>query len=264
VQGFVGVMAKIKAEADEVWRRLSSAAARQMIMAFCDAKKAEHNQNMAFAQDTLRTQFLKDLADVGQFPKNVLLAGFANGRGDGIANPVIPVGAKAVEYKCTNCHWANLSTFPRGNVKDKEVFALREDDIVKADFKMHYTGSANGSDSCPGGTSTGNGFFRDVYNAVPLGPNNKACYISHSCFIPSVSAVALKGMDTSEKSLYTAILPWEAGSYLNFYRFSIELNEGHVTISQRIAAFIMEYITKPADELRLNGMPEAEAAMAAK
>ena len=126
-----------------------------------------------------------------------------------------------------------------------EFFAEKEN-LLRAHagvWKDHvYTDGMPTIDGAPGGTLEGFGILADVLNSVkPIGLPIVAAtaHIRSHCFVPAVSAVAIKDPDTDE-NLYANIdeIP-AAESELDEFKCASQ-NEAHTKITEELCTWIFD------------------------
>ncbi|GGV48566.1 esterase/lipase family protein [Streptomyces spectabilis] len=197
-------------------------------------------QHIAEWQDTpatskLRTEFLAALEEVGNWPRMPLLIGVANGVADGTGNGVEP-GQLAFEGKGLSVLGSRLLTQSPG--ERQLVAKLRV--VTPPPAKEVYTSGLPRIDGAPGGTLNSFEILADRFNALPpiLGFRSEAHIKSHS-FVPAVSAVAIRDLDTDEK-LYANISTLSPeDSELNEFRCASQ-NEGHTRITEELCTWILD------------------------
>jgi hypothetical protein len=173
--------------------QINSSAARQLLLwhiAECDDTPAE---------DPLRREFLDELERVGGWP-SIHKLGLANGSGSGVGNGVPP---GEVALTCTGLgHPFNTTTLYTQARGDNQLVAQLKSGLIKDPIKV-YTSEMLEFDGAPGGTLESFGIARDeIADKAPLG-STKSDYRS-ICFVPSVSAVAIRDPNDPE-SLYADI-----------------------------------------------------------
>ncbi|GAB2929289.1 esterase/lipase family protein [Streptomyces heilongjiangensis] len=170
-------------------RQMNSPAARQMLWRHHNPETGD----TGIAPE--RTQFLNALSQVGGWPSIPRKLALANGRGDG-TGLAIPPGETALKveriYPGTTFH-----TQAQGKdviVADlKRRFPAAEETVLTSDFPEF--------DGAPGGTLRSYGILADMLRKFGADIDLRH---EHVCFVPSVSAVAIRDLD-QQKDLYAAV-----------------------------------------------------------
>jgi hypothetical protein len=205
-----------------------------------------------------REDFLKALRDVGDWPKKPWKIGVANGLGNGQGNGNEP-GALALEGTGASLKAANPPPQLKLNVQSGQSaggnplvaelfvrpvtpFQPRKEDV--------YTSGIPAIGSAPGGTLDSFGIVADAFNKMtdetPIVAMRSVAHIRSHCFVPSVSAVAIRDVDT-EEALYTnidALDPKE--SELDEFRLASGENEEHTLMTDELCSWIIERIEQHA------------------
>ncbi|MEV0636985.1 thioesterase domain-containing protein [Streptomyces sp. NPDC050619] len=153
------------------------------------------------ATSELRLAFLRALEEVGNWPRarETRLIAIANGPDTGAGNGVAP-GTEAVIGKGLAVIGTELRTQSEGD--DQLVAKLR---VVTLPTREIRTSQLPDIDGAPGGTLHGFGILADALNEIPpllgFGVDNP---IREHCFVPAVSAIALREPATHD-DLYTPI-----------------------------------------------------------
>ncbi|GAA1226165.1 hypothetical protein GCM10009665_15900 [Kitasatospora nipponensis] len=155
---------------------IRSPAAQQLLYAW--VPDAKYEGPVATSSD-LRTQFLSELREFGQFPQRPRKLGVSNGTGDGTGRD-LPPGGEVFKYQVPVVVYAQANFQPDGGVR-KPIGEMRAAGQVRRGFTSHVPGL----DGVPGGTLDSFGKI-----AAALGAEIPAKY-EFSCFVPAVSAVAL-------------------------------------------------------------------------
>jgi hypothetical protein len=184
-------------------------------------------------EDPLRTAFLEELARVGGWPQRPRLIGVANGAGNGSGNGIAP-GKTALEV--TSGLYATTRLTIQDSAQDQEVAYLRAMFLPTTVRTSGYPQL----DSAPGGTLESFGIAADALTAA--GQETRADYRT-VCFVPAVSAVAVRGLDT-QADVYTDIssLP-EGDSELDEYRCAAD-NEEHTLITEELGTWILDRLPR--------------------
>ncbi|HET7013463.1 MAG TPA: hypothetical protein VFI65_06115 [Streptosporangiaceae bacterium] len=127
----------------------------------------------------LRTQFLSELSDFGQFPQRPRKLGVANGTGNGTGRD-LPPGGEVFKRQVPLVFYAQANFQPDGGVR-QAIGEMR----TLGQVRRGFTSYVPGLDGAPGGTLDSFGKI-----AAALGADIPDTYM-FSCFVPSVSAVAL-------------------------------------------------------------------------
>jgi pimeloyl-ACP methyl ester carboxylesterase len=170
-------------------RQMNSPAARQMLWRHYNPETGD----TGMAPE--RTQFLTELSQVGGWPRIPRMLALANGRGDG-TGLAIPAGETALKveriYPGTTFH-----TQAQGKdvivAELKRRFPPAEKTVLTSDFPEF--------DGAPGGTLRSYGILADMLRKFGAGIDLRH---EHTCFVPTVSAVAIRDLD-QQKDLYAAV-----------------------------------------------------------
>jgi hypothetical protein len=184
-------------------------------------------------EDPMRTAFLAELERVGWWPRRPRLIGVANGAGDGTGNSVAP-GKTALEV--TSGLYATTRLTIQDSAQDQEVAYLRAmflPTIVR-------TSGYPQLDSAPGGTLESFGIAADALTEA--GQVTRADFRT-VCFVPAVSAVAVRDIGTQE-DVYTDIsgLP-DGDGELDEYRCAAS-NEEHTLITEELGTWILDRLPR--------------------
>jgi hypothetical protein len=170
-------------------RQMNSPAARQMLWRHYDPATG------AIGIAPERTEFLRRLAEAGNWPRLPRILTLANGRGDGTGLDV-PPGETAL--KVDRIYPGTLfSTQAQG---DEVVVAELKRRFPAAEKTVRTTGFPE-LDSAPGGTLHSYGILDAMLRK--LGARTELRH-ADVCFVPSVSAVAIRDLD-QQKDLYADI-----------------------------------------------------------
>jgi hypothetical protein len=177
-----------------------------------------------------RIAFLKALQDVGNWPKIPRLLAVANGLGDGTGNG-IDTGKTAVSGKVLSAvSGTDLRTMPAA---PDDLAAILK--LIKR--KEVLVPSLPAVDGAPGGTLDSFKILADVLNGIPLmGVENP---IEEHCFVPAVSAVDLRDLDTND-DLYSNIDtldPTDSG--VDEYRLASH-NEPHTKVTEELCTWLLD------------------------
>ncbi|NEA46698.1 alpha/beta hydrolase [Streptomyces sp. SID10815] len=205
--------------------QMNSPAARQLLW--------RHVENWSDKPDVspLRTQFLDELDRVGGWPRIPRLLAVANGVGDGTGNDIQP-GTTAVKGKGLGITGTDLRTTATGS--DALAATLR---VVTQQKNDVLTEGLPDIDGAPGGTLESFQILADALNKViGLGVDNP---VEEHCFVPAVSAVAIRGVETHE-DLYTdidSLAPDEA--QVDDY-FCAMQNERHTKVTEELCTWLLD------------------------
>ncbi|MFF1712860.1 esterase/lipase family protein [Streptomyces sp. NPDC058268] len=186
--------------------------------------------------DKERIEFLAELERVGGWPRRPKKIGVANGVRTGVANGIDP-GVRAFHGKGLGITGTHLYTQPAG--EEKLVAQLRVVTLRKPQIR---TSGMPEIDGAPGGTLEGFGILADELNKIPaiIGLGSEAETREH-CFVPSVSAVALRDIDTHEK-LHDPFPEDSGDSELDEYLCASH-NEGHTLVTEELCTWILDRLS---------------------
>ncbi|MFJ8010861.1 esterase/lipase family protein [Streptomyces fagopyri] len=148
-----------------------------------------------------RRAFLRALEEVGNWPRSreLRLIALANGPGTGAGNGIRP-GVDALTGEGIAVSGTKLRTQAEG--ESQLVANLR---VVTTPNREVRTNGLPDIDGAPGGTLAGFGILADTLNALPpLAGFRVSNPVREHCFVPAVSAIALREPDTHD-DLYTPI-----------------------------------------------------------
>lgn len=198
----------------------------------------------------LREEFLDELEKVGNWPQKPRKIGVANGLGNGQGNGNEP-GALAFEGTGASLKDAILKAQTKLNVQSSqsaggdplvaELFVRPVNAFAKHEIR---TSGIPAIGSAPGGTLDGFGIVADKFNEMtdekPLLAMRSVAHIRSHCFVPSVSAVAIRDVDT-EEALYTKIDDLDPKeSELDEFCLASEENEEHTLMTEELCSWIIE------------------------
>ncbi|WP_399926586.1 esterase/lipase family protein [Streptomyces kanamyceticus] len=183
--------------------------------------------------DKERVEFLAELERVGGWPSRPKKIGVANGVRTGEGNG-IRGGEKAFHGKGLAITGTRLHTQSAGEnqlVAQLRVVTLRKPQI--------HTSGMPEIDGAPGGTLEGFGILADELDKIPaiIGLGSQADIREH-CFVPVVSAIALRDIDTQEK-LHDPFPENSEDSELDEYLCATH-NEGHTRVTEELCTWIMD------------------------
>ncbi|MEU6991592.1 hypothetical protein ABZ953_13165 [Streptomyces sp. NPDC046465] len=183
--------------------------------------------------DKERVEFLAELERVGGWPRRPRKIGVANGVRTGEGNG-IRGGERAFHGKGLAITGTRLHTQPAGErqlIAQLRVVTLRKPQI--------HTSGLPEMDGAPGGTLEGFGILADELDKIPalIGLGSEADIREH-CFVPVVSAIALRDIDTHEKLYGPVTASAEEESELDEFLCASQ-NEGHTTVTEELCTWIM-------------------------
>ncbi len=219
--------------------QINSPAARQLLLWHI----AEYNDTPA--EDPLRREFLDELNRVGWWPREPHKLALANGSGSGDDNGV-PPGAEAL--KCTGqLHIFNTTTLYTQASGDNELVAKLKCTVIDNPPSTEqpievYTNEMLEFDGAPGGTLESFGIARDVIATYAPLAVTKSDYRS-ICFVPSISAVAIRDPSNRE-NLYVDIseLPKE-DSELDEFLCATD-NQAHSLMTEELGRRLLDRLPK--------------------
>ncbi|MFE3826980.1 esterase/lipase family protein [Streptomyces sp. NPDC059092] len=208
---------------DTYLRQISSPAAQQMLWRYLDGVKGTPRES------PLRTEFKEQLQRVGSWPRIPRLLGVSSGRGDGVGNGV-RAGAKALT--CSGAAFDG-TYFLAQSQGEAEAAVLSG---VLGGPHTITTGGLAELDGAPGGTLESFGILGDALTA-----SGESVDTAHRsvCFVPSVSAIAIRDLDRQE-DLYANIdeLPPEE-SELDDYVLSGS-NDPHAGMTAELGEWVLD------------------------
>ncbi|GGV53980.1 hypothetical protein GCM10010277_52340 [Streptomyces longisporoflavus] len=183
--------------------------------------------------DKERIEFLAELERVGSWPRRPKKIGVANGVRSGAGNGIAP-GERAFHGRGLAITGTHLHT--QGAGEDQLVAQLRVVTLRKPQIRTSHLPEIDGA---PGGILEGFGILADELDKIPaiIGLGSEAEIREH-CFVPAVSAVALRDIDTHEK-LYDPFPEASEDSELDEY-LCADQNEGHTLVSGELCTWILE------------------------
>ncbi|MFC9085766.1 lipase family alpha/beta hydrolase [Nocardiopsis dassonvillei] len=183
-----------------------------------------------------RQEFLRALEEVGDWPQQPRLIALANGPDSGNGNGVAP-GVEAVKGKGLAVTGTELRTQPEGD--DQLAAKLR---VVTLPTREIRTSELPDIDGAPGGTLPGFGILANALNDLPAWLGFKVGNpVREHCFVPAVSAVALREPATRE-DLYTPISEEELEQApFHAVRFASQ-SEMHTLVTEELAMWFLDQL----------------------
>ncbi|MER7848135.1 hypothetical protein ABTZ03_29805 [Kitasatospora sp. NPDC096077] len=157
---------------------IRSEAAQQLLWAW--VPDAKYSGEVATASE-LRTEFVDELADLGNFPQRPRLLGLANGRGDGVGRP-LPAGEIAFDWKAAFNTASATARFQPDRGTGQPVGGMH----ILGELRRSTTTEVPALDGVPGGTLESFGLVADALKAE-IGEEYRS-----GAFVPAVSASAFK------------------------------------------------------------------------
>lgn len=173
--------------APDLRRQINSPAARQLLWRHIDTLFT------APREDPLRSEFLAELRAYGGWPVRPTKFGLANGAGDGIGNEV-PAGRLVLHGDTADF---GIELYAQDSGPGFVTAAMRYQDLIfeqKTDSLPRLDGAPGGMLEC---------FGIAVENLKQIDPYAECRYPS-AAFVPSVSAVAIRDLD-SDEAIYADI-----------------------------------------------------------
>lgn len=207
---------------DTYLRQIASPASQQMLWRYLDGMDGTPQES------PLRTEFKEQLRRVGEWPQIPLLLGVSSGRGDGVGNGV-RAGEKALSCAGPLFDGTHLSIQSQGDPAEVAVLngALGGPHTIT-------TGGLPELDGVPGGTLESFGILGDAL--ATFGENVDMVHRA-GCFVPSVSAVAIRDLDKDPNANIDELPPEE--SDLNDYLLSSE-NDSHAVMTPEIGEWVLD------------------------
>ncbi|MFI9273530.1 hypothetical protein ACIGXM_22855 [Kitasatospora sp. NPDC052896] len=208
---------------------IRSPAAQQLLCAW--VPDAKYSGPVATASE-LRTQFLAELEELGQFPVRPRKLGVANGTGNGTGRD-LPAGAQAFKKQLPLVYYVEANFQPdRG--EHQPIGEMRALGQVRRGFTSHVPGL----DGAPGGILDTFGDIAEALNAeIP-----DAYKLSN--FVPSVSSVALD-FDPAKWNIdpYEKVEAAHEKSALDEYKCDTR-NSEHSEVTRPLVDWIVEQLTR--------------------
>ncbi|GGO94185.1 esterase/lipase family protein [Wenjunlia tyrosinilytica] len=215
---------------DAMSKQINSDAARQLLVHHIDEYDAQ------VREDPMRGEFLDALREVGGWPRKLRKIGLANGAGHGVGNGV-PPGVEAL--KCTGAlHPLKGTTLYTQASGDDRLVAKLKSVLIADPIEVRTDGMLE-FDGAPGGTLDSFEIARQ--ELVKYG----ATQADHPsiCFVPTVSAVAIRDLDTAA-NLYADVsaLPPEDSELDEFICSSDNLL--HSKMTEELGTWLLERLPK--------------------
>ncbi|MFD8413230.1 esterase/lipase family protein [Streptomyces sp. NPDC059650] len=221
LQAFAHYLAPVD---DTYLRQIGSPASQQMLWRYLDAIDGTPKES------PLRKEFREQLQKVGGWPRIPRLIGVSSGRGDGVGNGV-RAGAKTLS--CSGPLFDGTYFLAQAQGDPAEVAVLNG--ILGGPHTIITRGFPE-LDGAPGGTLESFGLVGDTLKEF-----GEAVEMAHRsvCFVPSVSAVAVRDLDRQD-DLYTNIdaLPPEE-SELDDFMLSSD-NDPHAIMTPEIGEWVLD------------------------
>ncbi|MFJ4003577.1 esterase/lipase family protein [Streptomyces sp. NPDC090023] len=205
-------------------RQMTSPAARQLLWRHYDPMTGQNG----IAPE--RREFLEHLARVGQWPRIPRLLALANGRGDG-TGIAVPPGETVLKSERV---YPGTTFYAQAQGREVTVAELKR--RFPASEKTITTGDLPEMDGAPGGTLRSYGILADALKKAGAQVDLRHEEI---CFVPTVSAVALRDLD-QQKDLYANlddIAPDE--SEVDDYMWSATTTP-HTAVTEELATWLMD------------------------
>ncbi|MET7675142.1 esterase/lipase family protein [Streptomyces seoulensis] len=170
-------------------RQTNSPAARQMLWRHYDAMTGQNG----IAPE--RREFLKRLDEVGGWPRIPRILALANGRGDG-TGIAVPPGETVLKSERV---YPGTAFYAQAQGREVTVAELRR--RFPESEKTITTGDLPEMDGAPGGTLRSYGILADALKKAGAQVDLRHEEI---CFVPTVSAVAIRDLD-QQKDLYADV-----------------------------------------------------------
>jgi hypothetical protein len=186
-----------------------------------------------------RKDFLEALEDVGEWPKEIpRLLAVANGVGTGSGNG-IDAGKTAVRGKPagqSTLAGTDLRTMPA--VPD-DLAAILQVILKKKEVRVPKEPPLPAVDGAPGGTLDSFKILADALNTPPEEGSHLTAVdllIEEHCFVPAVSAVDVRDLDTND-DLYTPIEPSKESGLE--YMLATQ-NEAHTKVTEELCTWLLD------------------------
>ncbi|MFF4387406.1 esterase/lipase family protein [Streptomyces sp. NPDC001552] len=185
-----------------------------------------------------RVEFLKELDELGGWPRQVRKVGVANGVATGVGNGVRP-DATAVRCDGETLHDTWLKTQAKGEQVVARLQKTGEEPIsIRTSGLPDIDGAPGGLFTMPSPAGDPGSFGLAALLMGLLGNAVDPEVIRTSCFIPSISAVAAGEID-DPKALHRPIAPEH--SALDAF-VCAGRNEGHTAMTEELGAWIVNEI----------------------
>ncbi|GAB2854605.1 hypothetical protein GCM10022221_62640 [Actinocorallia aurea] len=207
---------------------VDSPAAKQMLWRHYDPDTGESG-----TAHPDRAAFLQALADLGGWPSTPdLRVGVANGTADGTGIAVDP-GDLALRF--TGPSFPNTTFF--NQARGQDVVAELHRAFPKAD-KIIITEGLPELDGAPGGTLNTHQIVAAALAKIGEGVTLK---VPDVCFVPTVSAIALRDLD-AQADLYTPVTPDDPASELDAFLCS-STTTPHTAVTEELTDWLLTKIT---------------------
>jgi hypothetical protein len=181
------------------------------------------------AESPLRTEWLRLLAGVGDYPQRPRRVAVSSGRGDGARS--FPPGAPVMEWSGTSFASASLAALPEGSETTVGQGWWFPDPPA---LPLHVA-SLWSWDGAPGGQAPYNGIAAAVASSTGCGTVTHSADVS--CSVPTVSALALD-QGPFEPVTASSRTPFHA------VQFSAQ-NQLHLTLEPELSAWLLAQIGTP-------------------
>ncbi|MBD3575557.1 hypothetical protein ICJ52_04795 [Streptomyces sp. KD18] len=204
-------------------RQMNSPAARQMLWRHYDP----NTRKIDIAPE--RTRFLQALTQVGNWPSNPRKIAVANGRGDGTGLQ-IPPGMRALKIGRV---YPDTTFYTQAQGEDITVAELRR--WFPPSQRTIKTREFPELDGAPGGTLRSYGIIADALEKAGATTDLRHGSV---CFVPSVSAVAIRDLD-QHKDLYANIYQLDPEeSEVDEFRCSSDTTT-HTALTQELGSWLL-------------------------
>ncbi|GAA5022783.1 hypothetical protein [Kitasatospora paranensis] len=206
--------------------QMNSPAARQMLWRHYNSETGE------VRQDAMRTDFLKELERMGDWPAIPRKIGVANGTGDGTG---VDVPAGEVALRSTGLiGFPGSVWYTQAEGADATVAELKR--LIPFKQKTVTTPDLPELDGAPGGTLDS---YRIVADALVAKGGQVDLVHPTICFVPTVSAVAIRDIDRPS-DLYAKVdtLPAEESELDDF--FCSPTTTAHTAVTEELCSWILD------------------------
>lgn len=178
-----------------------------------------------------RVAFLEALEDVGSWPRTPRLLAVANGVGNGTGNGIEASKTAVLGKALSMVSGTDLRTMPAA---PDDLAA-----ILKLINRKEVLVQGPAVDGAPGGTLDSFKILADVLNEIKFPPMGVDNPIEEHCFVPAVSAVDIRDLDTND-DLYTdidSLNPSDSG--VDEYRLASQ-NEPHTKVTEELCTWLLD------------------------